>query len=38
VKKIIDEHHGSITIANRADRDGERGAAVSITLPLMKAA
>jgi len=38
VKKIIDEHHGSITIANRADRDGERGAAVSISLPLMKAA
>ena len=38
VKKIIDEHHGSITIANRPDRDGERGAAVSISLPLTKAA
>ena len=38
VKKIIDEHHGSITIANRPDRNGERGAAVSISLPLTKAA
>jgi len=38
VKKIIDEHHGSITIANRRDGNGERGAAVSISLPLTKAA
>jgi nitrogen fixation/metabolism regulation signal transduction histidine kinase len=38
VKKIIDEHHGSIAIANRPDCDGERGAAVSISLPLAKAA
>ena len=38
VKKIIDEHHGSITIANGSQRDGERGAAVSIALPLAKAA
>jgi nitrogen fixation/metabolism regulation signal transduction histidine kinase len=38
VKKIIDEHHGSITIANSPQRDGARGAAVSIALPLAKAA
>jgi nitrogen fixation/metabolism regulation signal transduction histidine kinase len=38
VKKIIDEHHGSISIANRSDRDGECGAAVSISLPPAKAA
>ena len=38
VKKIIDEHHGTITIANRGDRGQERGAAVSISLPLAKAA
>jgi len=38
VKKIIDEHHGSIAIANRTERDGKRGAAVSIWLPLAKAA
>lgn len=38
VKKIIDEHHGSITIANRPDREGQRGAAVSISLPLAQAA
>jgi len=38
VKKIIDEHHGSITIANSSQRDGPHGAAVSITLPLARAA
>ena len=38
VKKIIDEHHGSITITNSLRRDGERGATVSIALPLAKAA
>ncbi|OGA46949.1 MAG: PAS domain-containing sensor histidine kinase [Betaproteobacteria bacterium RIFCSPLOWO2_12_FULL_63_13] len=34
VKKIVDEHHGNITIANRPDHGGERGATVSISLPL----
>jgi nitrogen fixation/metabolism regulation signal transduction histidine kinase len=34
VKKIIDEHHGTVRIENRR----ERGAAVSIALPLAKAA
>jgi nitrogen fixation/metabolism regulation signal transduction histidine kinase len=34
VKKIIDEHHGSVAIENRAPR----GAAVSVLLPLAKAA
>ncbi|MCX7891996.1 MAG: ATP-binding protein [Burkholderiales bacterium] len=34
VKKIIDEHHGTVRIENRA----ERGAAVSIALPLARAA
>lgn len=38
VKKIVDEHHGSVTIANRPGRDGDRGAEVSISLPLAKAA
>jgi nitrogen fixation/metabolism regulation signal transduction histidine kinase len=31
VKKIVDEHHGSIAIENRA----ERGACVSVLLPAM---
>jgi nitrogen fixation/metabolism regulation signal transduction histidine kinase len=34
VKKIIDEHHGSIAIENRP----ERGASVSVLLPLAQAA
>ena len=34
VKKIIDEHHGTVRIENRR----ERGAAVSIALPLARAA
>jgi nitrogen fixation/metabolism regulation signal transduction histidine kinase len=34
VKKIIDEHHGSVAIENRPSR----GASVSILLPLSKAA
>jgi nitrogen fixation/metabolism regulation signal transduction histidine kinase len=34
VKKIVDEHHGTVRIENRR----ERGAAVSIALPLAKAA
>jgi len=34
VKKIIDEHHGSIAIENRP----ERGASVSVLLPLAEAA
>jgi len=34
VKKIIDEHHGTISIENQADREGRRGAAVRISLPL----
>ena len=38
VKKIVDEHHGSVNIANRPGLDGERGAEVSISLPLAKAA
>ena len=38
VKRIIDEHHGSISIVNRPEEKGEQGAAVSISLPLAKAA
>lgn len=38
VKKIVDEHHGNITIANRPEHGGERGATVSISLPLSRAA
>jgi nitrogen fixation/metabolism regulation signal transduction histidine kinase len=34
VKKIVDEHHGSVAIENRPDR----GASVSVLLPLAKAA
>jgi nitrogen fixation/metabolism regulation signal transduction histidine kinase len=34
VKRIIDEHQGTIRIENRADREGNRGAAVRISLPL----
>jgi len=34
VKKIVDEHHGSIAIENRP----ERGASVSVLLPLAEAA
>ena len=34
VKKIVDEHHGSIAIENRPSR----GASVSVLLPLAKAA
>jgi nitrogen fixation/metabolism regulation signal transduction histidine kinase len=34
VKRIIDEHHGTVTIENRAGKDGGRGAAVRISLPL----
>ena len=34
VKKIIDEHHGSVAIENRP----QRGASVSVLLPLAKAA
>jgi len=33
VKKIIDEHHGSVSIENRAGEAGGR-AAVTIALPL----
>lgn len=34
VKRIIDEHHGSIRIENVAGKEGRRGAAVQISLPL----
>jgi nitrogen fixation/metabolism regulation signal transduction histidine kinase len=34
VKKIVDEHHGSVAIENRPSR----GASVSVLLPLAKAA
>jgi two-component system, NtrC family, nitrogen regulation sensor histidine kinase NtrY len=34
VKRIIDEHHGTVTIENRAGKEGGRGAAVQISLPL----
>ena len=34
VKRIIDEHHGTVTIENRGSKDGGRGAAVRISLPL----
>jgi two-component system, NtrC family, nitrogen regulation sensor histidine kinase NtrY len=34
VKRIIDEHHGTVTIENRAGKEGRRGAAVRISLPL----
>ncbi|HTQ74810.1 MAG TPA: ATP-binding protein [Burkholderiales bacterium] len=34
VKRIIDEHHGTVTIVNRGSKDGGRGAAVQISLPL----
>jgi len=34
VKRIIDEHHGTVTIENRAGKEGARGAAVRISLPL----
>ncbi len=34
VKRIIDEHHGSIRIENLAEKEGRRGAAVRISLPL----
>jgi len=34
VKKIIDEHHGSVAIENRP----ARGASVTVLLPLAKAA
>jgi nitrogen fixation/metabolism regulation signal transduction histidine kinase len=34
VKKIVDEHHGAVTIENRPSR----GASVSVLLPLAKAA
>jgi nitrogen fixation/metabolism regulation signal transduction histidine kinase len=34
VKRIIDEHQGTIRIENRADDQGDRGAAVRISLPL----
>jgi nitrogen fixation/metabolism regulation signal transduction histidine kinase len=34
VKKIVDEHHGEVTIENRP----EHGASVSVLLPLAKAA
>jgi len=34
VKRIIDEHHGTITIENGVDKQGGRGAAVRISLPL----
>ena len=34
VKRIIDEHHGTVTIENRVSREGGRGAAVRISLPL----
>ncbi|MBI4291647.1 MAG: HAMP domain-containing protein [Betaproteobacteria bacterium] len=38
VKKIIDEHHGTISVANRMQNGNMRGARVSISLPLAKAA
>lgn len=38
VKKIVDEHKGSITIENHPDQDEQRGAIVSISLPLSRAA
>jgi len=38
VKKIVDEHNGSITIANHPYRGEERGAIISISLPLSRAA
>ena len=34
VKKIIDEHHGIVTIGNRAEIEDRQGAVVSISLPL----
>jgi len=34
VKRIIDEHHGTIRIENRANDEGNQGAAVRISLPL----
>jgi len=34
VKRIIDEHQGTIRIENRVDKEGGRGAAVRISLPL----
>jgi nitrogen fixation/metabolism regulation signal transduction histidine kinase len=34
VKKIVDEHHGAVTIENRP----ASGASVSVLLPLAKAA
>jgi len=34
VKRIIDEHHGTVTIENHAGKEGGRGAAVRISLPL----
>jgi nitrogen fixation/metabolism regulation signal transduction histidine kinase len=34
VKKIIDEHHGAVTIENQP----ARGASVTVLLPLAKAA
>jgi nitrogen fixation/metabolism regulation signal transduction histidine kinase len=34
VKRIIDEHHGTIRIENRTGKEGGRGAAVRISLPL----
>lgn len=35
VKRIIDEHHGTIRIENRIADEGNRGAAVRISLPLV---
>jgi len=34
VKRIIDEHHGTVWIENRVGKEGGRGAAVRISLPL----
>jgi nitrogen fixation/metabolism regulation signal transduction histidine kinase len=34
VKRIIDEHHGTVRIENRTRKEGGRGAAVRISLPL----
>jgi nitrogen fixation/metabolism regulation signal transduction histidine kinase len=34
VKRIIDEHHGTVRIENRTGKEGGRGAAVQISLPL----
>jgi nitrogen fixation/metabolism regulation signal transduction histidine kinase len=34
VKKIIDEHHGTVNIENRARAGDRGGAAVTIALPL----